>query len=33
MTLILNRILEVVKVRVRAKFHKAECSGRFRGQS
>jgi len=27
MTLKFNRVLEVVKVRVRAKFHKTECSG------
>jgi len=27
MTLQINKILEVVKVHVRAKYHRAECSG------
>jgi len=27
MTLICNRVVEVVKVRVHAKFHQARCSG------
>jgi len=27
MTLIFNKILEVVKAHVRAKFHQAKCSG------